>query len=126
MGERNAVLFSLESSKMINYNDLPDSFFELSVNDIKLIIKELRAQGQGTTEQPLLTAQLRELEQSKEQMIKLNQYNKTIIRIQFSDKYVLQGTFTPYDTIETVMDFIRPYLISSDIDFILCKFENNE
>lgn len=52
LGERNAVVFSLESAKMPNLNDLPDSFYELNVRDVKLLIKDLRTQMQGTSDQP--------------------------------------------------------------------------
>lgn len=121
LGERNAVVFSMESAKPINSKDLPDSFFDLNVRDIKLLIKELRAQVNGTIDQPLLTAQLRELEEDKERINKLNRYTKAIIRIQFPDRFVLQGTFTPYETFETVSNFIRSYLNESDLEFYLCK-----
>lgn len=121
LGERNAVVFSLESAKMPIFNDLPDSFFDLNVRDIKLLIKDLRTQMQGTSDQPLLTAQLRELEESKERISKLNRYKKAIIRIEFPDRHVLQGTFTPTETIEAVMDFVRTYLATPEIDFVLCK-----
>lgn len=122
LGDKNAVLFTLDSMKTINVDNLPDSFFDLNVSDIKKILRDLRAQVQGTSEQPLLTAQLRELEEDKDRLNKLNRYQKTIIRIQFPDRYVLQGTFAPLDTIETVMDFVRTYLVQPDIDFHLCKF----
>lgn len=122
LGERNAVVFSLESAKMPILNDLPDSFFDLNVRDIKLLIKDLRTQMQGTSDQPLLTAQLRELEESKERISKLNRYKKAIIRIEFPDRHVLQGTFTPTETIEAVMDFVRKYLATPEIDFVLCKW----
>lgn len=121
LGERNAVVFSLESMKMPNFKDLPDSFYDLNVRDIKLLIKELRTQIQGTSDQPLLTAQLRELEESKESISKLNRYKKAIIRIEFPDRHVLQGTFTPTETIGAVMEFVRSYLASPEIDFVLCK-----
>lgn len=121
LGERNAVVFSLESMKMSHLKDLPDSFYDLNVRDIKILIKDLRSQIQGTSDQPLLTAQLRELEESKESISKLNRYKKAIIRIEFPDRHVLQGTFTPTETIGAVMDFVRSYLASPEIDFVLCK-----
>lgn len=101
--------------------DLPDSFFELNVHDIRLLLKELRAEVEGTSEQPLMTTQLRELEENQEKLEKLNRYKAAIIRIQFPNRYVLQGTFTPFETIDTVMQFVRQYLHKPDMDFHLCK-----
>lgn len=121
MGERNAVLFSLETSKLIICDDLPDSFFDLNVNDLKGLIRELRSESMGTSDQPLLTAQMRELEENKKQLNRLNRYKKSIIRIQFPNRYVLQGTFTPLETIETVMNFVRSFILMPDLDFHLCE-----
>lgn len=110
----------MASMKSAHLKEIPDSFFDLNVKDIKLLIKGLRAEAQGTIEQPLMTAQLREFEEEKQQLDKLNRYKNAIIRIQFPNRYVLQGTFTPYEWIQDVVDFIKPYLASPDIDFHLC------
>lgn len=82
----------------------------------------MRTQAEGTVDQPLLTAKLRELDEEQSQLSKLNQYKTVIIRIQFPNRYVLQGTFTPYETIEKVIEFVRTYLINPEIDFHLCKY----
>lgn len=124
LGERNAVLFIQDAARAANLNDLPDSFFDLNVNDIKLLIKGLRTQSEGTIEQPLLTAKLREMEEEQKQLVLLNKYKAVIIRIQFPNRYVLQGTFTPYETIKTVMDFVRSYLGNPNIDFYLCQYNS--
>lgn len=121
LGERNAVLFTQDAAKVASLSDLPDSFFDLNVNDIKLLIKGLRTQSEGTVEQPLLTAKLREMEDEQKQLLMLNKYKTVIIRIQFPNRYVLQGTFTPYETIGTITEFVREYLGNPDIDFYLCK-----
>lgn len=68
-----------------------------------------------------MTAKLREMEEEQKQMSLLNRYKTAIIRIQFPNRYVLQGTFTPYDTIDTVINFVRLYLANPNIDFYLCK-----
>lgn len=93
----------------------------MNVNDLKKIIKGLRSEIQGTSEQPLMTAKLREMEQEQSQLSRLNQYKAVIIRVQFPNRFVLQGKFTPYETIETVMDFVQTYLLDSVGTFYLCK-----
>lgn len=52
-----------------------------------------------------------------------NRYNSTTIRIQFPNRYVLQGVFTPNETIETVIEFVQQYLQNPQIDFYLCMLE---
>lgn len=121
MGERNAVIFKQDAAQAASFNDLPDSFFDLNVNDLKLLIKGLRTQAAGSVEQPLMTAKLREMEEEQKQLSVLNRYKAVIIRIQFPNRYVLQGTFTPYETIDTVTEFVRLYLANPDIEFYLCK-----
>lgn len=116
------MLFTLNATNSAKTADLPDSFFDLSVQDIKLIIKDLRTQAQGTVDQPMLTAKLREMEEEQNQLTKLNRYKTVIIRVQFPNRYVLQGTFTPYETVEKVMDFVRSYLMNANIKFHLCKY----
>lgn len=115
------MLFTLDAASANNLSDLPDSYFDLSVNDLKLLIKDLRTQAEGSVEQPLMTSKLREMEEEQRQLSMLNRYKTVIIRIQFPNRYVLQGTFTPYETIATVIEFVQSYLANRDIDFYLCK-----
>lgn len=116
------MLFTLNATNSAKSADLPDSFFDLSVQDIKLLIKDLRTESEGTVDQPMLTSKMREMQEEQNQLSKLNRYKAVIIRVQFPNRYVLQGTFTPYETIEKVVDFVRPYLINADIKFHLCKY----
>lgn len=116
------MLFTLSAANSTKTADLPDSFFDLNVRDIKLLIKDLRTQAQGTVDQPMLTAKLRDIEDEQSQLTKLNRYKTVIIRVQFPNRYVLQGTFTPYETVEKIMDFVRSYLMNDDIEFHLCKY----
>lgn len=122
LGERNAIIFSLEAAKLVACDDLPDSFFDLDVRDIKGLLRELRSESKGGSEQPLLTAELRELEESKKQLDRLNRYKKTIIRVQFPNRYVLQGTFTPMETVDTVLQFVQSYLETPEQEFHLCEY----
>lgn len=102
-------------------SDLQDSFFTVSVNDLKVLLRDLKTQTEGLDDAPLLTAKMREMDEASRVLQKLNRYKKTIIRIQFPDRLVLQGQFAPVDTISVVMEFIRPYLQCPDSDFYLCK-----
>lgn len=120
LGERSAVLFSLDSAKSIKYDE-PESYFDLSVNDIKVLIKQLRSEVKGSSSEPLKTAKIREMETEQAHLSLLGRFKTVIIRVQFPNRYVLQGKFIPSETIGTVMDFVRPYLLETVGDFYLCK-----
>lgn len=121
LGERHAILYSLDAVGSISH-DLPDSFFELNVDDIKKILRELRKQRESMDNAPLLTSKLRELEESKTVLNKIGMYKNTVIRVQFADRFVLQGTFQATETIEHVQEFVRKYLKNSDQEFYLCEY----
>jgi len=118
LGERNAVIFSLEAAQKA-LDNIPDSFFDLNTNDLKLLLRDLRKEANGNEEMPLLTAKLRELEESKKILRKLEQYKHCVIRIQFPDRLVLQGVFRPTESITDVHSFIKQYLKNPEIDFHL-------
>lgn len=98
-----------------------DSFYNVGVTDLKIMMRDLKTQVAGLDDKPFLTGQMRELEDNKKTLLKLQRYKTTIIRIQFPDRLVLQANFSPIDTIGTVMAFIRNYLADTNIDFYLCK-----
>lgn len=120
IGERNALLFSLDSSQKF-IEDLPDSFFDLSVQDLKLVLRDLNKIKNGTAEDPLLTAKFREAEKEKERNEALQQYKTTIMRIQFPDRLVLQGKFKSTESISDIYEFVKKFL-DQDFKFHLCKY----
>lgn len=111
----------MDAMQRADTSDQQDSFFTVSVNDLKVLLRDLKTQTEGLDDAPLLTAKMREMDEASKVLQKLNRYKKTIIRIQFPDRLVLQGQFAPIDTIAVVMEFIRPYLQCPDSDFYLCK-----
>lgn len=113
------MLFSLETAQAIPSEDLPDDFFDLTIDDAKKLIRDVRRQQQRMTDAPLLTSTLRNFEESKKQLRQLNKYKKAIIRIQFPDRSVLQGTFKPIETIKCVLEFVREYLDNKSLQFYL-------
>lgn len=122
IGERHAILFSLNSSQPISHEEeMKDSFFDLTVNDIKVLLRDLRTQSQDLENAPLKTSKMREMEHDNQTMLKLNRYRTTVIRIQFANRLVLQGIFLPSDTIQQVMDFVRSFLNDTNLEFHLCK-----
>ncbi|XP_034486714.1 tether containing UBX domain for GLUT4 [Drosophila innubila] len=118
IGPRNAVLFSLDAANR-NNDDLPDSFFDLTVNDLKMVLRDLKRTASGNEDAPLLTSNLRELERQKAMLAKLNQYKDCVLRIQFPNRYVLQGIFKPHEPVSRVEDFVRAFLANPSEQFHL-------
>nr|XP_014087003.2 tether containing UBX domain for GLUT4 [Bactrocera oleae] len=118
IGERNAVLYSLDETQT-QAEELPDSFFDLTVEDLKLVLRDLKKASRGDEDAPLLTERLRQLEGQKTMLNKIAQYKNCVIRIQFPDRLVLQGIFKPIDKVSDVMDFVRKFLHDDQADFYL-------
>ncbi|XP_011177233.2 tether containing UBX domain for GLUT4 [Zeugodacus cucurbitae] len=118
IGERNAVLYSLDATQT-QAEELPDSFFDLTVEDLKLVLRDLKKASRGEEDAPLLTERLRQLEGQKTMLNKIAQYKNCVIRIQFPDRLVLQGIFKPIDKVSDVMDFVRKFLHDDRSDFHL-------
>ncbi|XP_066156793.1 tether containing UBX domain for GLUT4 [Euwallacea fornicatus] len=118
-GERNGMVFSLESAHSVPSEDLPDEFFELTIDDAKKILRDIKRMRHDLENRMLKTSHLRELEESKKQLRSLNKYKRTIIRVQFPDRTVIQGTFKPMETVRDVLEFIRGYLENQNLDFYL-------
>ncbi|KAI1232550.1 hypothetical protein IHE44_0007018 [Lamprotornis superbus] len=81
--------------------ELPDEFFEVTVDDVRKRLAQLQNERQvpfllkRLEEAPLMTKSLRE-SQLKE---KLERYPKVVLRVCFPDRHVLQGFFHPTETV---------------------------
>lgn len=117
LGERNAVLFDVTTARACKPEDVPDDFFDLTVDDAKQLLRDMKRRQAALEERPLVTSQYRELEKSKQVLSALNQYKRCIIKVQFPNQLVLQGTFTPLEKVSHVIDFVRKYLQDPSIEF---------
>lgn len=115
VGERNAVLYNLEDILPLDLDDLPDEFYEVTIEDVKYMFNDLRRQRKELEEKPLETSVLRQ----RRQQLQLLSYQFSIIRIYFPNRIVLQGIFLPTETIADVMKFVQKFLNSENIDFYL-------
>uniref|UniRef100_A0A2K5N957 ASPSCR1 tether for SLC2A4, UBX domain containing n=1 Tax=Cercocebus atys TaxID=9531 RepID=A0A2K5N957_CERAT len=98
--------------------ELPDEFFELTVDDVRRRLAQLKSERKRLEEAPLVTKAFREA-QIKE---KLERYPKVALRVLFPDRYVLQGFFRPSETVGDLRDFVRSHLGNPELSFYLCKF----
>jgi tether containing UBX domain for GLUT4 len=99
--------------------EIPDSFFELTVNDVKKLYYEMKRDVELMNNKPLLTSELRDADEQQQRRTVLAQYKQVILRIQFPERYVLQGTFLPEETIGDVKKFIREHLKEPELEFHL-------
>ncbi|KFQ04831.1 Tether containing UBX domain for GLUT4, partial [Leptosomus discolor] len=96
--------------------ELPDEFFEITVDDVRKRLAQLQSERQKRLEEaPLMTKSLREA-QLKE---KLERYPKVVLRVHFPDRHVLQGFFHPSETVGILRDFVRSHLADADLPFYL-------
>ncbi|KAM6050206.1 tether containing UBX domain for GLUT4 isoform 1-T1 [Theristicus caerulescens] len=95
--------------------ELPDEFFEVTVDDVRKRLAQLQSERKRLEEAPLMTKSLREA-QLKE---KLERYPKVVLRVHFPDRHVLQGFFRPSETVGILRDFVRSHLADADLPFYL-------
>ncbi|NWR04669.1 ASPC1 protein, partial [Paradoxornis webbianus] len=101
--------------------ELPDEFFEVTVDDVRKRLAQLQNERQvpfllkRLEEAPLMTKSLRE-SQLKE---KLERYPKVVLRVHFPDRHVLQGFFHPTETVGILRDFVRSHLADAELPFYL-------
>lgn len=68
-----------------------------------------------------MTQNMRELEENSKVLTAMNRYPVTHLRIHFPDEHVIQATFKPTDTVNDVMNFLRPFLSNPAEEFTLCE-----
>ncbi|XP_037546158.1 tether containing UBX domain for GLUT4 [Nematolebias whitei] len=95
--------------------DLPDEFFEVTVDDVRKRFAQLKSERKLLEEAPLMTKSMKEA-QMKEKMTK---YPKVVLRVQFPDRYALQGFFRPLETVDAVRHFVRSHLEDPQLSFYL-------
>lgn len=88
------MLFSLESAQSVPSEDLPDDFFELTIDDAKKILRDVKRSRHEMDNQMLKTSQLRSLEESKKQLRQLNRYVLKLFYTLFK-KLLFLGTKEP-------------------------------
>ncbi|XP_039447168.1 tether containing UBX domain for GLUT4 [Culex pipiens pallens] len=118
LGDRDAVLFHVESAEQRSF-ELPDSFFDVTVADVRRMYADLRNKVKDLDEAPLMTTELRQLEDSKRVLNDLARFRVTAIRVQFPDRHVLQGIFKLHETVADVRSFVASFLQDSTLDFHL-------
>ncbi|KAG8195531.1 hypothetical protein JTE90_019519 [Oedothorax gibbosus] len=115
IGERHAVIYSLNDITDVKKADLSDEFFDLTIKDAKYLMTDYRKQREQFVNQPLLTK-----EQRQNQILQqFARYTQTVVRVYFPERLVLQAVFNVNETVQTVSDFLRSYLEDDRLTFYL-------
>ncbi|KAL1005507.1 hypothetical protein UPYG_G00059990 [Umbra pygmaea] len=115
--DRDPLIYHMDSGTRHSGNDqdLPDEFFEVTVDDIRKRFAQLKSERRVLEEAPLMTKALREC-QAKE---KMDRYPRVVLRVQFPDRRVLQGFFRPLETVAALRHFVKEHLQDSKLSFYL-------
>lgn len=111
--DRMSLLYNLVENLKSESNPIAepsDEFYDVTVQDLRLMLSDLkRSQNE---EAPLMTKQMRELEQDRKAM----KYSKIVIRIVFKNRMVLQGLFRPKEKLSELYKFVRESFASENSD----------
>ena len=93
VGPNNAIIFSATDVNS-SYQDIDDDFFDLSLDEVKTMYKDLRQEVKKLTEgDTLMTKQMKEAQKEADNLTLLSKYKSCVLRIQFSSRHVVQGMF---------------------------------
>jgi len=98
-----------ESSSM----EVDDDFFDLTIDDLRSRMAEL--QRTASADAPLLTSAMRERREED----KYANYHRTLIRIHFPNRMILQGLFRLRETVGAIYDFVASNLDNPKTPFYL-------
>ncbi|KAI8494815.1 Tether containing UBX domain for GLUT4 [Branchiostoma belcheri] len=114
--EREPVVFSLDMLEGAQQSEDPaDDFFEVTVNDVRLMMADLTKARREMEEESMMTGAMR----AQREVEMIQKYPKTVLRVQFPDRTVLQGLFRPMETVSALTEFVRSSLADPETPFYL-------
>lgn len=117
VGTQKAIVFMQPDTQEDEIEDLPDEFYELTIEEVRKLYNDLQQHRLQLENTPLITSVQREVTDKQTFQQKLNTYKNVVVRIQFPDHIILQGVFSPSDTIGDVVNFIKDHLEYPDKEF---------
>jgi len=110
IGDNDALVFSCEGQSA-SFGDVGDDFFNLTLDDVKVLHKDLRESARDSAEgEVMMTSAMREAQKEGEKLGLLNRYKHCVLRVQFPDRHVLQAVYSPGTTIHQVLSSLTPHL----------------
>ena len=97
VGPNNAIIFS-SSDVNSSYQDIDDDFFDLSLDEVKTMYKDLRQEVKKLTEgDMLMTKEMKAAQKEADKLTLLSKYKSCVLRIQFPSRHVVQGACPCHD-----------------------------
>ncbi|XP_060700774.1 tether containing UBX domain for GLUT4 isoform X3 [Hemiscyllium ocellatum] len=119
--DREPLVYHLDGKNPVQessgFEELPDEFFEVTIDDVRKRFAQLKSERRRLEEAPLMTKSMREIYMKE----KTERYPKVVLRVQFPDRYVLQGFFRPLETVGALIEFVKMHLVDPAISFYLFK-----
>ncbi|ORX48106.1 hypothetical protein BCR36DRAFT_329670 [Piromyces finnis] len=114
---RNIQFYNPPRDDTIQYNkiDLPDSFFELSQFEMRLLISQQTKKQKELENMPLKTKAMREQEDEQ----KRKKYPKCLIRVKFPNRVMIEITFLSNELVSDLYKEVEAVLYSKDKPFYL-------
>ncbi|CAH2039607.1 unnamed protein product, partial [Iphiclides podalirius] len=119
LGAQKAIAFMQPDEMEDELQDLPDDFYDLTIEEVRKMYHELQQRRLELENTPLMTSTQRNDVENQSNKHKQNVYKNAVVRIQFPDHMILQGIFVPTKTIEDVMNFIKEHLHNPDKPFVI-------
>ncbi|CAH0694121.1 unnamed protein product [Spodoptera exigua] len=117
LGAQKAIAFMQPDSIEEEIEDLPDDFYELTVDEVRRLYHDLQQHRISLENTPLVSSTKQKEIDEQASLQKLNVYKNVVVRVQFPDHIILQGIFTPMNTIEDVTEFIKGHLRNPSKEF---------
>ena len=107
------VVFSATEASL-KYQDIDDDFFELSLDEVKVMYRDLKQEVKKLSEgESLMTREMRQNQVEAERQTKLSRYSACVLRVQFPCRHVVQGIFPPETKISEVQAWLSSHLLAS-------------
>ncbi|XP_049874062.1 tether containing UBX domain for GLUT4 isoform X2 [Pectinophora gossypiella] len=110
LGAQKAIAFMQPDSAEDELSDLPDDFYELTIEEVRKLYKDLQEQRLALENEPLITSAQKQDIQKMTSEQRLAAFKNVVVRVQFPDNIILQGIFSPTNTIGDVISFIKEHL----------------
>ncbi|XP_068618408.1 tether containing UBX domain for GLUT4 [Battus philenor] len=119
LGAQKAIAFMQPDEMEDESHDLPDDFYDLTIEEVRKIYHDLREQRIKLENTPLMTSSQKANIEKQFNQEQKKSYKNVVVRIQFPDHMILQGIFPPTKTIEDVMNFVKQYLHNPNKPFVI-------
>ena len=102
-----------ETDSTRRFQEESDEFFEHTEDEVRRRMQELIHENNQLQSAPLITSQLRHEQEENRRLLRLQKYPTTVLRVQFSDSFILQMPLPSEITLAQVKQQLLGYLDAS-------------